>query len=180
MVYRYKDAIKKYGSDYQIKKAIQKGELTKLDKSLYIDKEAYDYLELMEKKYPRGIISGDSAYYYHDLTDHIPNKISLTTGRNDTKIHNHNIKQVFSKEEFLNLGVTTMEIDGVLLKIYDKERMLCELMKHRKTMPFDYYKEIVNNYKEIADELDYEKLGNYLEKYKNHSELYDAMLREVF
>lgn len=180
MVYRYKDVIEKYGSDYQVKKAIKRGEIIKLDKSLYTDKEFFEYLDLMEKKYPRGIISGDSAFYYHDLTNRVPDKISLTTSRNDTKIHSYEIKQIFSKEEYLNLGVTTMEIDGIVVKIYDKERMLCELMKHRNKMPFDYYKEIVENYREIADELDYDKIRNYLDKYKNGSKLYDAMLREVF
>lgn len=180
MILKYKDVIKRYGSDYQAKKAIEKGELTKIDKGFYADKEFFEYLDLMEKKYPRGVICGDSAYYYHDLTDHVPDKLYLSTNRNDTKIHNDEIKQVFSKEDFFNLGVTSMEIDGVVVKIYDKERMLCELMKNRKKMPFDYYKEIVNNYRQIVDDLDSSKISEYLKYYKNNFELLDAMQREVF
>lgn len=43
------------------------------------------------------------------------------------------------------------------IKIYDKERMIIELIKNRKTPGFDYYKEIIVNYRKIKDSLNTKK-----------------------
>ena len=58
--------------------------------------------------------------------------------------------------------------------------MLIELVKMRKRLPFDYYKEIINNYRKIVNSLDMEKLEYYLSFYKNQESLFDAIQREVF
>ena len=47
-------------------------------------------------------------------------------------------------------------------------------------MPFDYYKEIVSNYREIANELDMQKIEEYLSLFKNDINLSEALQREVF
>ena len=72
MVYTHKELKSKYGSDYRIKKAVASGMLYKMESGIYSDDENNHYLEVFSKKYPNAIISGDSAYYYHNLTDVIP------------------------------------------------------------------------------------------------------------
>ena len=180
MVYSYVEMLKQYGSVYQIDKAIGRNEIYKIEKGIYSNQEFVNYLLIVNKKYPNGVFTLDSAYYYYNLTDVIPNKMYLATDRNASKIKNKNIHQVFVSKEFLNLGVSKKMVNGVEIKIYDKERMLIELMKNRKNMPFDYYKEIVNNYRKIVSELDMEKIEYYLTFYKNSENLFEAMQREVF
>lgn len=43
------------------------------------------------------------------------------------------------------------------VKIYDRERMLIELIRNRNSIGFDYYKEIIQNYREIKDTLSTKK-----------------------
>mgnify|MGYP004468011523 FL=1 len=43
------------------------------------------------------------------------------------------------------------------VKIYVRERMLIELIRNRNLIGFDYYKEIIENYREIKDTLNTKK-----------------------
>jgi hypothetical protein len=55
-----------------------------------------------------------------------------------------------------------------------------ELIRKRKQIPFDYYKEIISNYRKISDDLDMYKIEEYLSLYKNDVNLSDVLIREVF
>ena len=58
--------------------------------------------------------------------------------------------------------------------------MLVELIRKRNIVPFDYYKEIISNYRKKSDKLDIYKLQEYISYYKNELTLYDTLMREVF
>ena len=64
--------------------------------------------------------------------------------------------------------------------MYNKERLLVELIRKKNQIPFDYYKEIISNYRKIADDLDMYKIEEYLSLYKNEVNIANALLREVF
>ena len=69
--------------------------------------------------------------------------------------------------------------DGVI-NIYDRERLLIELIRKKKQIPFDYYKEIISNYRAIVDELDMYKIEEYLTLFKNDINLSNILQMEVF
>ena len=47
-------------------------------------------------------------------------------------------------------------------------------------MGFDYYKEIIGNYREIKDSLNTKKIAQYISKYEIGDYLYDVIMKEVF
>ena len=180
MVYTHKELKEKYGSDYQIQKAVKDGNLYKIESGIYSDKQNNHYLDIFAKKYPNAIISGDSAYYYHNLTDVIPKKIFMTTDRTSGRFNDENIIQSYSTSDYFNLGKTNIEFEGVNINIYDKERMLIELVKNKNITPYDYYKEIINNYRNIKSEIDVYKLQEYAIVYSNGEKLMSIIQDEVF
>lgn len=180
MLYFHKELKEKLNSDYQIQKAVEEKKYYKVDMGLYSDKEFVNPLEIIAKKYPNAIFTFDSAFYYFDLTDVIPNYFFLATKRNDTRIHDDNIKQVFVPNELFDFGKMQIEIENVRINIYDKERMLVELIRKKNVVSFDYYKEIINNYRKIVNDLDVYKIQEYISYYKNENVLYDTLMREVF
>ena len=91
MIYTYKELLLKYKSAYQTEKAVKNGEFYKIEKGIYSDIPSVHYLAVIMKKYPYGVFTSYSAYYYHNLTDVIPNKIYLATNRNATTIISKNI-----------------------------------------------------------------------------------------
>ena len=180
MVYTYQELKNKYNTDYNIKKAIEKEEIYKLEKGLYSNKKYVNPMALYSKKYPNAIVTMDSAFYFYDLTDVIPQKVYLATDSHSRKIENDNIVQLFVDSKILNEGKITEKIDDEHINIYDKERLLVELIRKRNQISFDYYKELISNYRECSDKLDMYKIEMYISLYKNEANLSDALLREVF
>ena len=86
MLYFRNELDKDRYSTYQLNKAIKNRELFKVDNGLYSDVEFVNPLEIICKKYPDAIFTSDSAYYYYDLTDVIPDYFFLATKRNNTRI----------------------------------------------------------------------------------------------
>lgn len=180
MLYFRKELDKNKYSTYQLNKSIENKELFKVANGLYSDVEFVNPLEIILKKYPNAIFTSDSAYYYYDLTDVVPDYFYLATRRTDSRINDKSIKQIFIPSELFEFGKTQIEIENVKINIYDEERMLVELIRKKNSIPFDYYKEIINNYRKKIDTLDIYKIGEYISYYKNESSLYDTLMREVF
>ncbi len=180
MLYTGKEILKKYGTRYNLAKALVKKEVFKIKRGIYSDKDLVNPVVAVAKKYPNSIITMDSAFYYYDLTDVIPNKTYIATSRNSNIIKDNKVDQTWVPKEKLNAGKEEIIIDGEKVKIYNKERLLVELIRKRNQIPFDYYKEIILNYRKIVDDLDMYKIEEYLSLYKNGTNLANALMREVF
>lgn len=180
MLYFRNELDKSKYSTYQINKALENKELFKVDNGLYSDQEFVNPLEIIVKKYPNAIFTSDSAYYYYDLTDVIPDYFYLATKRTDSRINDKNIKQIFVPNELFEFGKTQIQIENIKINIYEEERILVELIRKKNIIPFDYYKEIITNYRKKTDKLDIYKIQKYISYYKNESSLYDTLMYEVF
>ncbi|MBQ2872646.1 MAG: hypothetical protein IJE89_01440 [Bacilli bacterium] len=180
MLYNYNEVLEKYKDDYNVKKAIENKELYKIEKGLYSDKPNVHYLAIIYKKYPSAVISGHSAYYYHNLTDVIPQKTVVCTNRNATRIVNSKIKQIRMKNELYNLGKITILYEGSVINIYDKERLLIDLARNKNKISYDLYKEIITNYRNIANSLNMRKIEEYLSYFVNDRKIFEIIQDEVF
>ena len=180
MVYSYKDLLIELGSRASIEKALKNRELFRLKNGIYSDNDMIDPIVIISKKYTNAIITMDSAFYYYNLTDVIPQKIHVATSRNARKINDQEVVQYYLTDNILNQGKTQVEVQGVLVNMYDKERLLIELIRKRASIPFDYYKEIIDNYRKISYELDMSKIEEYVALFKNEVGLFNILQREVF
>lgn len=156
MIMCYNQCIELYKSDYMIKKRLKEKKLYKIEKGLYSTTENYSFLEVITVKYPYAIFTLDSAFYYHSLTDVIPEEYHIITGKDAYKIKDSKIKQYFIAKDFLDYGKETKKIHNIKINIYSKERLLIELIRYKNKLPYDYYKEIIDSYRRIIHELDIE------------------------
>ena len=180
MLYTRTEISKMYNSTYQLNKAIEERKIFKIQNGIYSDKEYVNPLSVIMKKYPNFIFTMDSAFYYWNLTDVIPEQFHLSTKKTSIRISDEDIKQYFIEEELFELGKTTLFVEHVEINIYDKERLLVELVRKKNQIPFDYYKEIISNYRKIVNSLDAFKITNYISYYKNEKTLYNRVQSEVF
>ena len=81
------------------------------------------------------------SFYYHGLTDTISKRYYLVTDKDSTKIKDSKAVQYFDNSDSLDLGTEKKEYNGSVIRIFNRERMLVELIKHKNRLPFDYYKE---------------------------------------
>lgn len=180
MIIRYNDCIDKFGSNYQLEKALKAREIYKLDSGLYSNIENVPELAIIAMKYPNAIITGDNAFYIHSLTDMIPSKYSLATKSSAAKINNSKVMQIYVRDDIIELGVEEKNIDGYNIRVYDKERMLIELLRNKNKMPYDLYKEILLKYRTLINSLQIWRIQEYIEIFPKSKMIKKALDIEVF
>lgn len=180
MLYNHSEIKKIYKTTYQIRKAISNKEIYKIEKGIYSDNPEVHHLAILMKKYSYAVITGEAAYYYYNLTDIIPSKICLATRDSNTRIHDKEIKQIRMKDSLYKLGSTKIIYEGVTINIYDKERLLIDLARNKNKIGYDLYKEIISNYRKIADKLDISKIEEYLQYFANSDKILGILQDEVF
>lgn len=180
MIYTYTECLDKWQSDYQIKKQIAAGSLFQIEKGIYADTPDVSTLAVLSAKYPKSIFTMDSAFYYHGLTDVIPEKYHIATDKHSIYLRDKRIHQYYVQSDILNIGVMPMARRDAAFKIYDKERMLIELLRYKNRLPYDYYKEILGHYRELLYELDIERIQDYAATFPRHKMISDTLDAEVF
>ena len=149
------------------------------EKGIYSLSNACSELEIISVKYPRAIYTGESAFYYHSLSDVIPDYYHLATIRSDSRIKDPRVRQTYLKEDIFEMGKIIMQYHNTEINIYSLERMLIELMRFRSKMPLDYYKEIISNYRNKVERMDIAKVEEYADKFKNADKRMDMIQMEV-
>ncbi len=76
------------------------------------------------------------------------------TDKNAVKITDSRVVQYFNNYNSLELGTIDLEVDGKMVRAYGYERMLLELIRNKNRLPYEYYKEIILNYRRRIDKMD--------------------------
>ena len=110
----------------------------------------------------------------------IPDEYCIATDSHSIALRDNRVKQVYVPSECLELGVMQMQRRDALFRIYDRERLLIELLRYKNKLPYDYYKEILGNYRGLLYELDIERIQVYAERFPKSKMITEALEREVF
>ncbi len=179
MVFTYNECAEKYHNDYQIRRALTSGELKKLEPGIYSDSDFEVGSAIISKKYPHAVFTMKSAFYYLGLTDTIPEKYYLATDKDATKIRDKRVVQIFDNYNTLELGMITHDADGIDVRMYGYERMLLELLRNKKRLPFDYYKEIILNYRRKIEKMDLDMIQEMAEFLPKSDMIMETLQMEV-
>ena len=175
------ECLERYGSYYAIACKVKAGTLVKIERGVYSDTMEYVSGErIMQKKFPAAIFTMESAFFYHRLTDVVPDMYSLATPVRTTAIADKRVKQYFAPEGTFDIGKSELEVSGTKIAVYDLERMLIELMRHRNKLPYDYYKEVLGNYRNSLNRLYPAKLDDYLVAFPKRDAISRFLDLEVF
>ena len=180
MIKRLTECLEEYGSHYRIRELIREGKLFKIEPGIYSDSSRYGTLEVLLTKYPRSVVTLDSAFHYYNLTDEIPTMFHLATDRDDGKIKDPRVKQSFVPTGTSSIGVTEIDYCGEKIRIYDKERLVIETVRHKTKMPLDLYHEVISNFRDIRHELYGAKIDDYLQSFPRRDVLFTIIRDEVF
>lgn len=179
MLYSYAECITKYGTSYRLKRAVANSNIYKIEEGIYSDNKNPSDLEIIFKKYPNAILCGEYAFYAHGLTDVVPDKYSVATKAKAARINDQRIFQIYMRDDILLLGCITQEIEEANVRIYDKERMLVELLRNKNVMPRDLYKEILLTYRKIIYDLDVRRIQEYINIFPKSKMIKKAFSEEI-
>lgn len=181
MLIPYTECVKRYGNHHKIARMVETGELFKIEPGIYSDTKGKPReLELIQARYPTSVVTLLSAYYYYDLTDHISEKYHLAMERGGTKIKDPNVIQHAVPVGTLEIGVETKEINGTTMRIFDRERLLIETIRMRTKLPYDLYREVIGNFRQVISDMYPAKMYDYLEAFPKKGAIDRIIRSEVF
>ena len=76
--------------------------------------------------------------------------------------------------------MTEIDYCGEKIRIYDKERLVIETVRHKTKMPLDLYHEVISNFRDIRHELYGAKIDDYLQSFPRRDVLFTIIRDEVF
>lgn len=148
---------------------IEKNILERLERGTYITPGTFeDEMYILQKKFQKIVFSHETALYLHNLTDRDPINYSVTLpqGYNLKNLEKYDVNIHWTKKENYDLGLTKSKTNfGREIKVYDKERTICDIVKNRNNMDKDLFKNSLKAYISNKDK-NLNKLIEYSKKLK--------------
>jgi predicted transcriptional regulator of viral defense system len=120
--------------------------------------------EILAAMVPDAVISLFSAAQYHDLSSVIPQYIDITLPvqkRIPVLPEDIHVKIHKAIPQIYEIGIQTMKNKGYKIKIYDRERTVCDFFRMRLQLGNDCAFEVLKNY--MAGQKQLQKLSEYAE-----------------
>lgn len=152
--------------------------LAKLVKQGYIERIRHGYYQWQDERsfseaatiarlFPNAVLCRESALQYYGYTDRTPAAWYLAVDRGYTrskfKIDYPIVKPAYFSESQMKLGVETVEIDDVKLKIFNREHIICDCLRQENKMDAEIFNKAIKAYvkdprKNIPRLMEYSKL----------------------
>ena len=133
---------------------------------------------ILKEMLPGGIICVESALFHYGYSDFSPRKWSVavprTASRTVKRVQEIPLKPYFIQKNFLNLGKTIDNFNGIFLAVYDRERTLCDCFKYRTKLDNEIFNKAVNAYA-IDNNKNLVNLSMYAKEMKLYTKVMNVM-----
>ena len=126
---------------------------------------------------PEGIVCMESALFHYGYTDSqevweitLPRNISRSKLDMDCVV----FKAYFSIDKYYDMGRTEEEFNGARLSVYDRERTICDIFRHRKHMSPETFSSAVYAYARDENK-DLDRLYKYADVMHIRNKVSDVM-----
>ena len=144
------------GIDYRrLMQYQEEGKIFRVKSGYYTTKRTdYSEEQLIVTMFPDGVLTMESALYYHGYLETRPYEwkiaISKNTSKSRFKLDYPSVCPYYSEDKVLKQGVTTTKIAGREMKIYTIDRLICDVLKYEDKMERSDFKKAALTY--INDE----------------------------
>lgn len=161
----YREIFEKYGGMMQtkqleaenifyrrIQQLIQEGYVEKIRYGYYQWADPDDFSEVgtISRLFPDAILCMDTALRYYGYSDRTPGDwhlaVSKDSGKSRFKIDYPFVKPYYVEPSVLELGLTAGEVDGHSIRIYDKDRVICDCLRYRNKIDKEIFNKAVQGY----------------------------------
>ena len=137
-----------------IAKLVQEGKIDKVKSGLYklpqIDVSTDINASLVEVSHavPKGIIALASALAHYELTTFVPPEIyvAIPLSEKPPKIKYPPIRFFYYPARFYRVGVDEIKTSAGTVRMYNKEKTICDMFRYRKKIGEDLALEALKNY----------------------------------
>lgn len=143
-------AVKLYYRDIQ--QMLNEGLIEKIKRGYYHWIESYgkDEIVIINRLFPDGVLCMDTALFYYKYSDRTPAEWHITidknTSRQRTQVEHPLIKAYRVESELLTLGEANGEIDSQKVRIYDRDRTICDVLRNMNKMDKEIFNKAIQGY----------------------------------
>ena len=140
-----------------------------------IDSEDLSEVLVITRLFPDAILCMDTALFYYRYSDRTPLAwhlaVSKDSGKSRFNIDYPFIKPYYIEPSILGMGAAVGEIDGHPVKIYDKERTICDCLRYMGKTDKEIFNKAVQSYindseKNVPRLIEYAKKLRVMKKMK--------------
>lgn len=143
---------------------IDQANLKKISHGVYCTEDAWpDHLYILQIRNKNIIFSHETALFLHGLSDRESFRpvVTVRRGYNASHLKKENIKIHTVIAARFEIGLTTAETTaGNMIRVYDKERCICDIIRNKKNMDIQVFTAAMNTYFRGRDK-DIYKLSKY-------------------
>ena len=135
-----------------LRKYTDAGKLEQVRKGLYVLTDGIpDEYALLQEQCRDAVFSYGTALYLWGLSDRTPHvyDITIPRGKNVTilKRDNPDLRCHYLPREFYEIGITqTHSPQGAEVRLYDRERCICDLIRNKEQMDMQLYSQAIKDY----------------------------------
>lgn len=135
-----------------LKKYVDMGQLERVRKGIYTLSDGFaDEYVLLQAQSSKAIFSYGTALFLWEMSDRTPHVLDITVshGTNTTVVRRDNptLRCHYVQPELYELGITqTTSPQGGTVRLYDRERCICDLVSHRNRVEMQLYAQALNEY----------------------------------
>ena len=133
----------------------------KLIESEFIEKIRYGYYQwvnpenpsevaIIKGLFPDAILCADTALFFYRYSDRTPLAwhiaVSKDSSKSRFKIDYPFVKPYFIEPSLLQLGAVFARMDGQTVQIYDKERVICDVLRYAGKMDKELFNKAIQGY----------------------------------
>lgn len=161
-----------------IQKMLDQGLIEKVKRGCYhwIEDNGTSEVAIINRLFPDAVLCMETALFYYEYSDRNPAEWHITIDKNASRqriqIDYPFIKAYRVEPELLTLGEIKGEIDRIEVRIYDRDRTICDVLRNMNKMDKEVFNKAVQGYvedskKNIPNLMQYAKVLRAENRVKN-------------
>lgn len=141
-------------SSRQIARLVSDGIIEKIKHGYYgIPGMVADDRIYIARLFPDAVLFLESALLRYGYTDRISESPHIAVDKDSNKakyqIVHPPIKPFFIESKYISLGSITIEVQNISIRIYDRDRTICDILRYEKKLEAEVFRKALDRY--IAD-----------------------------
>ena len=141
-------------------------DIEKVSRGIYLSPNAFeDSYFSFQQKYKKAIFSHMNALYFYGMTEEFPYNYTVTVPQSyHVDTINEKCNVFYVSDDIYELGIVEIETpNGNKVRVYDKERCICDIIRSKGRMDSEQVKKTIKQYMQSRDK-DIAKLSEYSKK----------------
>ncbi|MHB1394169.1 MAG: type IV toxin-antitoxin system AbiEi family antitoxin domain-containing protein [Clostridia bacterium] len=135
-----------------LNKLMDQGVISKIRRGVYewVESGTQEDTNIIKRLFPDAIICMNSALFIYGYTDRTPDAWHLVFNRDINKkrlqINYPHIVPYYMEPHLLAIGVTHDNVNGIELQICDRDRTICDILRHSEKIDREVLNKSIQNY----------------------------------